>query len=60
MLLNAMNYLVASIFTFAALVEARKAQRSLQARHYFNGIASTIGAAACLTIAQEAWRKEWI
>lgn len=54
------QYTFALVFTFAAVVEARKVQRHLDRHRWGNALASTIGAAACLTMAQEAWRRGWL
>jgi hypothetical protein len=51
---------LASVFIFAALVEARKVQLSVEKRHWFNATASGIAGAALLTMAQEAIRGIWL
>lgn len=48
------------IFAAAALVEARKVQRSLDLHRYRHALASFIGACACTTISEECLRNSWI
>lgn len=48
------------MFAGAAIVEAFKAHRSLDANRKRNALVSAIGAGACLTIAEECIRADWV